>query len=130
MKKLSITILIMLLFAGCSKGQSNAAQPIKEQPAQTQNTKDTHGPAVKSVTLAQLLREQKSYAGKEVEVKGIFSRICCPEDFILKDGFDTIEVVVSEMPSKSKIGSKIKVVGKIFLRGNGVSILAKEVKFE
>lgn len=128
MKYFTITILTILLVAGCSKGQSNAAPLERKQIQQTQNKAET--PAVKTITLEKLLKEPKTYAGQTVEVKGIFYNICCPSDFILKDGFDSIEVVVSEMPPKSKIGSRIKVTGTVFVKGNGVSILAKEVKFE
>ncbi len=128
MKYFTITILTMLLVAGCTQGQSNAGPSEKKQTQQTQNKAES--PAVKTVTLEKLLKEPKTYAGQTVEVKGIFHSICCPSDFILKDGFDSIEVVVSEMPPKSKIGSKIKVVGTVSVKGNGALIIAKEVKFE
>ncbi len=130
MKYFTATILITLLFAGYSKGQAHAAPSEKKQPQQTQNAAETPAPAVKTVTLEKLLIEPKIYAGQEVAVKGIFHSICCPSDFILKEGFDSIEVVVSEMPPKSKIGSRIRVKGTVVVRGKSVSILAKEVTFE
>lgn len=128
MKYFTVTILMMSLVVGCSNGQSHAAPSEKKQIQPTQNKAET--PVVKTVTLEKLLREPKTYAGQTVEVRGIFSSICCSGDFILKAGLDTIEVVVSEMPPKSKIGSKIRVVGIAFVKGNDVSIRAKEVKFE
>lgn len=130
MKHFTITILTMLVVAGCTQGQSNAASSEKNQTQQTQNKAESPALAVKTVTIAELLREPKAYAGQVVAVRGIFHSICCPSDFVLKDGFDSIEVIVSEMPPKSKIGSKVKVVGTVVVRGDTASILAKEVMFE
>lgn len=130
MKYFTITIFMTLLLAGCSKGQAYAAPSTKKQVSQTQNATKTPAPTVNIVTLEQLLRAPKSYAGQEVMVKGIFHSICCSSDFMLREGFDSIEIMVSEMPPKSKLGSRVRVVGTVFVKGNSVSIIAKEVTFE
>lgn len=89
--------------------------------------------APKAATIAALLREPKAYAGKEVSVKGTFSGICCESDWFLKDGMDTIEVYSTKMcpmPSKSKIQSKVTVVGTVMVRNDHPAITAKELRFE
>ncbi len=131
MKYFAITILTMLLVAGCSKGQSNAAPSEKKQTQQTQNKAET--PAVKTVTIAELLKAPKAYDGQEVVVQGVFTSFCPDGDFVIKDGFDSLEFYITEqvpMPPKSKLGSKIRIRGMVKVRRNEVSIIAKEVKFE
>lgn len=133
MKYFTATILMTLLFAGCLKGQSHAAPSEKKQPPQTQNKAESPAPAVKTVTIAELLKAPKTYDGQEVVVRGIFTSFCPDGDFVLKDGFDSLEFYVTEqvpMPPKSKLGSKIRIRGMVKVRRNEVSIIAKEVTFE
>ena len=66
-------------------------------------------------------------------VKGVFSGICCESDFFLKDGMDTIEVHATRMcpmPSKSRIRSKLTVVGTVMVRNGQPALAAKELRFE
>lgn len=116
-RQILIVILAMLLFAGSSKGQESRQSVVD----------------VEFVTLEEVLKKSKTYDGKEVITKGVFNSVCCASDFVLKDGFDAIEVYVTEqcpMPSKSKLGSKMKVQGTVKVKGNELSIVAKEIKFE
>lgn len=115
MKYFTITLITMLLVAGFTQGQSHAA------------------PAVKTVTIAELLKAPKTYDGQEVVVRGVFTSFCPDGDFVLKDGFDSLEFYITEQgptPPKSKLGSKIRIRGTVQVRRNEVSIIAKEVKFE
>jgi len=83
--------------------------------------------------MEELLKDPKSYEGKDVVVGGVFNSICCADDFVLKDGLNAIEVYVTDqcpMPDKSKLRSRMQVHGTVKVKGDEVTLVAKEVKFE
>lgn len=83
--------------------------------------------------IAELLREPRVYAGKDVAVRGVFSGICCASDWFLKDGMDTIEVYgtrMCPMPPRSRLRSKLTVIGTVMVRGGQPALTAKELRFE
>lgn len=126
-KYIFIVILTIVLFVGCGKKESKDLFQSKKQTQQTQETKEAFVPDVKRVKIAELLKEPKSYAGQDVVVSGIFNGICCPSDFVLKDGIDAIEIYVTEMPSKSRVGSKMEIYGTVRVKCGFVSVIDKEV---
>lgn len=113
-----------------------AAGPAKKAAAKTAKAKaspEKKAAEPKAAKIADLLREPKAYAGKEVSVRGTFSGICCESDWFLKDGVDSIEVYSTKMcpmPSKSKIRSKVTVIGTVIVRGDHPAITAKDLRFE
>lgn len=89
---------------------------------------------ISQITLHELLENPTIYRNKIVIVEGIFAGICCATDFFLKDGDNRIEVYISDkvsMPPKSKVGSKIKVTGKVKVKRKGeeVKIVAEQIEF-
>lgn len=120
----AILPVLILVLAGC--GQDNAGQ--NQQLAD--KGKSWNVPEVK---MAALLADPKPYAGKDIVMSGTFNGACCATDFILKDGFETVEVYTSgacPMPDESRKYAKMDVLGTVQLRGNEVSVVAKEVRFE
>ncbi len=102
--------LSLALLWGC--GEKQVESQAKETP-ETSASGAKAPASAKPVKIAELLRDPKAYAGKDVAVKGTFSGICCETDWFLKDGMDTIEVYstkICPMPSKSKVRSKVTVV--------------------
>ena len=59
----------MTLLAGCLKGKSHAA-PSEKTASQTQNKWEIACTCRKTVTIAELLKEPKTYDGQEVVVAG------------------------------------------------------------
>lgn len=132
MKFISIAMVVIALIAGCSKEEGNKPATQK-QIEQSTNTIDQEKPSIQTVKMEELLKDPKFYEGKEVVINGVFNSICCADDFVLKDGFNAIEVYVTEqcpMPSKSKLRSKMQVRGTVKVKGDEVTMVAKEVKFE
>lgn len=113
-----------------------AAGPAKKAEAKAAKAKaspEKKASEPAAAKIADLLREPKAYAGRDVSVKGAFSGICCESDWFLKDGVDMIEVYSTKMcpmPSKAKIRSKVTVVGTVTVRGDHPAITAKELRFE
>ncbi len=138
MKPVPIITIILLaaVFWSCGrKSPENPAQAVKPAPAAagTPASGAVEAAAPMAATIAQLLTRPKAYAGKEVSVKGIFGGICCPSDFKLKDGVDTIEVYSTPtcpMPPESKLRSRVTVRGTVLVRGGQPAITARELKFE
>lgn len=122
---------VMLIAAGQTAAGPAKKTAAKAAKANTPAEKKAAEP--KAAKIADLLREPKAYAGKEVTVKGTFSGKCCESDWFLKDGVDTIEVYSTKMcpmPSKSRIRSKVTVIGTVLVRGDHPAITAKELAFE
>jgi|GEM_PF-4797113 len=131
MKRFLIPLLLTLAILGCSKGQNDqpAAQKQVEQAVPSSQEKLS----IQTVKMEDLLKDPKSYQGKDIAVSGVFNSICCADDFVLKDGFNTIEVYVTDqcpMPDKSRLRSKMHVQGTVKVKGDEVTLVAKEVKFE
>ena len=123
-------MLGLVLLGGCGE-KSTDSQAVEKPKAEASATKPL--PPAKPVKIAELLRDPKAYAGKEVSVNGTFSGICCESDWFLKDGVDTIEVYSTKMcpmPSKSKVRSKVTVIGTVMVRGDQPAITSKEVRFQ
>lgn len=128
--------LAAILLWGCGQKSSDTQATSEKSataaiPAAAPQAKTASVP--KAATIAQLLLTPKAYAGKDVTVKGVFSGICCASDFFLKDGVDTIEVYATRMcpiPSKSKIRSKLTVIGTVAVRNDHPALTAKELRFE
>ena len=132
MKHISLAMLLITLLAGCSKEQSDNSATQRESEQGT-NAVVQEKPTVQTVKMERLLKDPKPYEGKEVVVGGVFNSICCAEDFVLKDGFEAMEVYVTDkcpMPDKSKLRSKVQVQGMVKVKGDEVTLVAKEVKFE
>jgi PBP1b-binding outer membrane lipoprotein LpoB len=132
MQLVSMTMVFIVLLAGCSREQSDkpAAQ---KQADQTTATIVQEKSSVQTVKMEELLKDPKAYEGKDVVVGGVFNNICCADDFVLKDGLNAIEVYVTDqcpMPDKSKLRSKMQVHGTVKVKGDDVTLVAKEVKFE
>lgn len=129
-----VTVLAVVLLWACGQ-KSPENRPAVEKPvaAPSAAPKANAPSPAKAVTVAELLRDPKAYAGKEVAVKGTFSGICCESDWFLKDGVDTIEVYGTKMcpiPSKKKIQSKLTVVGTVMVRNDQPALTSKELRFE
>lgn len=133
MRYMPVAVLAAVLLGACSqKSPENEAAAEKPTTAASAAPKAKSSPQAKLVTIAELLRDPKAYSGKEVEVKGVYSGICCEDDWFLKDGMDTIEVYATKMcplPSKEKIQSKVTVIGTVMVRNNHPAITAKELRF-
>lgn len=89
---------------------------------------------ISQITLQELLENPTIYKNKIVIIEGIFAGICCATDFFLKDGNNKVEVYIQDkvpMPPKSKVGSRIKVTGKVKVkrRGKEVKIIAERIEF-
>lgn len=128
MKVLICVLFIAAAVVGCSKEQSQKTGAPKDNGSAT--TTERAAPEVK---LAALLADPKPYAGKEVKVTGTFSGACCPTDFLLKDGLESMEVYITDqcpMPDESKKHKPMQVVGTVQLRGDEVSLVANEVMFQ
>ncbi len=122
--------LSVALLWGC--GEKQAESRAKETP-ETAASGAKAPASAKPVKIAELLRDPKAYAGKDVTVNGTFSGVCCETDWFLKDGMDTIEVYstkICPMPSKSKVRSKVTVVGTVMVRGDHPALTSKELRFE
>lgn len=127
--KMAATLGLALL-CGCGE-KAPQSQPVETPKAAASDTKAPT--SAKPVKIAELLRDPKAYAGKDVAVNGTFSGICCETDWFLKDGVDTIEVYSTKMcpmPSKSKVRSKVTVVGTVMVRDDHPAITSKELRFE
>lgn len=125
---MAATLGLVLLW-GCGE-KAPESQPAEKPKAVSETTVPL---SAKPVKIAELLRDPKAYAGKDVAVNGTFSGICCETDWFLKDGVDTIEVYstkICPMPSKSKVRSKVTVVGTVMVRSDHPAITSKELRFE
>jgi uncharacterized protein YdeI (BOF family) len=101
--------------------------------AQSADSESQNKNSIQTVKMEELLKNPKSYEGKEVAVNGMFNSICCASDFVLKDGFNSMEVYVTDkcpMPDKSKVRSKVEVHGTVKVKGDEVTLIAKEVRFK
>ncbi len=130
MKWITIIILTVVLFAGWSGDHAQAAGSTEKQAAP--NAGQASAPEVKTVTVAELLKAPKVYDGKDVVVRGTFAGFCEDGDYVLKDGFDSLEFYIAKQvptPPKSKLGSKVEIRGMVKTRRNEVNIIANEVKF-
>lgn len=129
-----LTVLAAAFLWACSqKSPENQAVVEKPTPAPSAAPEAKAPAPAKTVTVAELLRDPKAYAGKEVAVKGTFSGICCESDWFLKDGMDTIEVYGTKMcpiPSKKKIQSKLTVIGTVMVRNDQPALTSRELRFE
>ena len=127
----TLTVLAVVLLGACGR-TSSQNEAVVEKTTSTAAKADS-SPQAKRVTIAELLRDPKAYSGKEVEVKGVYSGICCEDDWFLKDGTDTIEVYATKicpLPSKKKIQSKVTVIGTVVVRSNQPALTSKELRFE
>lgn len=131
--RISAAMLAAVFLWGCSQKSPEDKTAETPAPVQTPALKGDVAAAPKVASIAQLLNQPKAYAGKDVAVKGVFSGICCESDFFLKDGVDTIEVYATPMcpmPSKSKVLSKLTVIGTVMVRNDQPALTAKELRFE
>lgn len=121
------------LWACGQKSPENHSAVEKPAPAASAAPAPKAAAQPKPVTIAELLRDPKGFAGKEVAVKGVYSGICCEDDWFLKDGMDSIEVYATKMcplPSKKKVQSKVTVIGTVMVRNNEPALTSKELRFE
>lgn len=134
MSYIPMAVLATVLLGACGqKPPENEAAVEKPTAAASAAPKAESSPQAKRITIAELLRAPKAYSGKDVEVRGVYSGICCEDDWFLKDGMDTIEVYATKMcplPSKEKIQSKVTVIGTVMVRSDHPAITAKELRFE
>jgi len=86
------------------------------------------------VRLAEVMKSQNQYKGKEVSMYGIYAvpcgSLCCPNEFVLKDGIHSIKVNVADgvtLP-KLSINDPVKVSGTIKTTVQSPYLLAQEVK--
>ena len=130
----SLSLVAMLLFAGIAAGCSSApAAPAISAPApKVETTTKAASSSTKVTRVGELLDNPSAYLGKDVVVEGLIGNICCATDFVFKDGFDNIQVIVTEkapMPPISKTGQKVRVTGTVQQKGVYVMIVAKEIAF-
>lgn len=129
-------IMIAAAIVGSIVSAATGAEPAEKARAKAAKSKAALGKAAaepKAARIADLLREPKSYAGEDVAVKGIFAGACCASDWFLKDGVDTIEIYSTKMcpmPPRSKVRSKVTVIGTVMVRNDHPAITAKELRFE
>ena len=130
LSQLAAAMLGVALLWGCG-GKSTDSQAVEKPKAEAPAAKPL--PPVTPVKIAELLRNPKAYAGKEVSVNGTYTGICCGDDWYLKDGVDTIEVYSTKLcptPSKEKILSKVTVIGTVMVRKDIPAITSKELRFQ
>ena len=115
---LLLVFFVLMLSLGCSE-----------------NTSTTDAQEDKNlVRLAEVMKSQDQYKGKEVSMYGIYAvpcgSLCCPNEFVLKDGIHSIKVNLADgvtLP-KLSINDPVKVFGIIKPTAQSPYLLAQEVK--
>lgn len=129
MKHMTIIILMIVLFVGCSREQKQYG--------------DTIDPEAKVISVDELVKNPSAYEGQMLTVEGTMGNICSDgEDFFFKGEFEVIEVIPphDQMPVKFLKGKSAKVYGKVLIKhektekggteDSEVKIEAKGVRFE
>ena len=144
----SLMFAAMLVFAGIVSACSPKTGPISpsskapqtesislspQAPSTSKPVTPQQAPAASNIIkVGELLKDPKTYTDKDVTVKGVVANICCATDFVFKDGFDNIQVFITEqcpMPPTSKQDQNAIITGTVKIRGGYPTIVAKEIKF-
>lgn len=132
----SLLFAAMLVLAGIVSACSPKTEPTSLSPQAPSTPKPVtpqQAPAASNIIkVGELLKNPKTYADKDVTVNGVIANICCGTDFVFKDGFDNIQVFITEqapMPPMSKQNQNAIIMGTVKIKGGYVTLVAKEIKF-
>lgn len=127
MKKLMIalpTFLVILAIAssGCGGG-SGSAKSLESSATEA---------GAKKVSVAEIAKSPKTYDSVIVTTEGNYAVGYCSACFLLKDGVSAVRVEVSEtapLPPESKLNSRMRVTGKIYVVNDSPNIIADKITY-
>jgi uncharacterized protein YdeI (BOF family) len=131
-KVAAITFLLLLATAvtlaagaGCGGAGKTAATTTTEAAQQS--------PQPPKASVATVANDPQAYDGKSITTEGNYAVGYCSACFLLKDGVSALRVEVSEtvtLPPESKLGSRMKVSGRIYVVKGSPNLVASKLEYE
>lgn len=127
-KVAAITFLLLLATAvtlaagaGCDGAGKTAATTVQQSPQPPK------------ASVASVANDPQAYDGKSITTEGNYAVGYCSACFLLKDGVSALRVEVSEtvtLPPESKLGSRMKVSGRIYVVKGSPNLVASKLEYE
>lgn len=101
----------------------------------TSGKTETTAPAksgAEEVTVAQIANSPAEYDNRTVTTEGNYAVGYCSACFLLKDGVSAVRVEVSDtapLPPESKLRSRMRVTGKIYVANGSPNIVADRIDY-
>ncbi|HEY5526947.1 MAG TPA: hypothetical protein VIK02_05155 [Candidatus Anoxymicrobiaceae bacterium] len=90
-------------------------------------------PTAEKATVESISTNPNAYDGKTIVTEGNYAVGYCAACFLLKDGVSSLRVEVSEtvpLPPKSKLNSRMKVSGRIYVVKGSPNLIASNLEYE
>jgi len=90
-------------------------------------------PQAQKVLVASISSDPQAYDGKTVTTEGNYAVGYCSACFLLKDGVSALRVEVGEtvpLPPESKLNSRMKVTGRIYVVKGSPNLIASKLEYE
>lgn len=128
---LALVAVAAMLAAGCGGGTATQGKATSNTTNQTTEGTETSAKG-EDATVQAIATDPESFDGKVVTTEGNYAVGYCSACFLLKDGVSSVRVEVSDtapLPPESKLNSRMKVTGKIYVVKGSPNIIADKIEY-